>query len=76
MPVVLLVLLVLVPWAMIRWNNKTRALDLNGISVGSYPTLFKAVVPKIDKFTIPYFLASYTELSEDLNMGSISARES
>ena len=43
LPVVLFILLVLVPWLMIRWNNHTRALDRNGISVGSYPTLFKAI---------------------------------
>jgi len=72
---VLLVLLVLLPWAVIRWNSKTRALDHNGISVGSYSTLFKAVQPQIDKFTIPYILASYTELSEDLNLGSISSTD-
>lgn len=75
LPIVLFVLLVLVPWSMIRWNNKTRAVDMNGISVGSYQTLFKAVQPRIDKFSIPFMLASYTELSEDLNLGGISAKD-
>lgn len=65
LPFVLFILLILVPTWMIRWNNRTKALDKNGISVGSYPTLFKAVAGGINKFTIPYILASYTELWED-----------
>lgn len=59
LPIVLFVLLVWVPWMMIRWNSKTKALDQNGISVGSYDTIFKAFSPKINKFTFLYILAAY-----------------
>ena len=59
LPIVLFILLIWVPSKMINWNNKAKVLDKNGISVEFYNVLFKVVEPRIDKFTIPYILASY-----------------
>ena len=72
LPLVLLILLVIVPGLMIRWNNKTKALDQSGISVGSYPVLFKSLQTKADKFTFPYIISGFPELYEDQNYGPIS----
>lgn len=58
-------MLILIPWAMIRWNNKIQARDFNGISINTYSTLFKALPPTVDKFTFLYILASYPEIYEE-----------
>jgi hypothetical protein len=75
LPIVLFILLVWVPCLMIRWNSRTRVLDMNGIAVGSYQTIFKVTQTPIDKFSIPYILASYNELWEHSSYGPISAED-
>ena len=60
LPLVLTFMLVIVPCFMIRWNNRVKTLDESGISVSSYPFLFKSVGVKPNKFNFAYILSSYT----------------
>jgi hypothetical protein len=60
---------------MINWNNKARVLDPNGVSINSYPFLFKFLVnkkEKVDYLTILYIMTSYFEIYEDDNYRPIS----
>ena len=73
LPIVLSVFLLLIPALFMRWNSRSLAVGPSGIAVASYPELFRISEFPTSKYTSILILASYKELSENLDYGPISA---
>lgn len=73
LPVVLSIFLLLVPALFMRWNSRSLAVGASGIAIASYPELFRISEFPTSKYTSILILASYKELSENLDYGPISA---
>lgn len=72
LPIVLSIFLLLIPALFMRWNSRSLAVGQCGIAIASYPELHRISEFPTSKYTSIVILASYKELSENLDYGTIS----